>query len=334
MSEGMDTGKTIFGAGGQWAAERFFRAASEGRQLSSGELRTLDTLRHEEWKYFDDAIIAEAMIQLHGVADLIGAGMTKNVPNALGHTILAYEKMTFMQPASVSLDGNTQTEDDGQEFQMANLPLPITHKDWSLNLRTLMASRERGEPLDTTQSRTAGRVVGEMAEQMLFQGSKVFGGMPIYGYMTAPNRNTASFGTNGSWAQAAKTGADFLADTLSMISKAQAKRMYGGYWLYVSRDASVNLDNDFKALGTLSVRQRLLQVEGIDKITTVDQLPTGNVILVQHTSDVVSWVQGEPLQTVQWDMNGGFRVRFKAWQIGVPLIRDDIQGRSGIVHMS
>jgi hypothetical protein len=42
---------------GHRAAEEGFL---EGRALSASALRTLDTLRHEEWKYFDDALVEEA----------------------------------------------------------------------------------------------------------------------------------------------------------------------------------------------------------------------------------------------------------------------------------
>jgi hypothetical protein len=58
------------------------------------------------------------------------------------------------------------------------------------------------------------------------------------------------------------------------------------------------------------------------------------VIVVQASQDVVCWVEGEPLQTVQWDEAGGFDLNFKAWQIAVPLIRSDAAGRSGVCHIS
>jgi hypothetical protein len=75
-------------------------------------------------------------------------------------------------------------------------------------------------------------------------------------------------------------------------------------------------------------------MDGIQSISTVDQLPADNVVLVQATSDVVVWVQGERLQTVQWDTEGGFNINFKAFQIAVPLVRSDSAQRSGVQHMS
>src|SRR5690242_9366299 len=187
------------GAGGKWAGEQMMKAAREGRELSPAVLRTADTLRHEEWLFLDDALTSEALIRLQAVADLISRGLTKPIPNSMGKTVYGYEKVTFMDPATVSMDGVTRTNNDRQEFLQANLPIPITHKDFFIHLRTLIASRNRGESLDTTQVSTAGRVVMEAQEKMLLQGGKTFGGLPLYGYTTHPNRNTLSFGTNGAW---------------------------------------------------------------------------------------------------------------------------------------
>lgn len=330
----VDSGATLIRtSSGRWAADQLLKEFKRNGKMNSQALRTLDTLTKDEWVFFDDVVVQEALIVLRGVQDLIGAGLVRSLPNSLGKTMMQYERITDMGAASVSLDGQTQTENDRQELDMASLPVPLTHKDWFLDLRTLSASRERGEPLDTSNMRQAGRRVSEMAEQMLFQGGKTFGGFPIYGYTTHPSRLTASF-TNGNWAAGGKVGADYLTDVLAMITKLQTIHYAGPFWLYIGRDADVPLDNDFKALGTQTIRQRLLAVEGLEKITVVDQLPAANVVMVVPSSDTVQWVQGEPLQNVQWDTLGGFRINFKTWQIGVPLIKATASGKTGIVHMS
>lgn len=335
---GVETGASLFNrSGGAWATRQLKAAALAGGQLSASALRTLDTLRHEEWKFFDDVLINEALIRLVGVADLINAGLTRPVPNALGKTVFGYEKVTFMDPAEVSLDGVSRTGNSGQEFQLNQMPLPITHKDFFLNLRQLAASRERGEPLDTTQVGVAGRVVSEEAERMLFQGGKTFGALPIYGYMTHPDRNTDDFTDDKSWDDVSKTGDSYMTDVTSALATLASKRMYGPFMIYVPKDAGVNIQNDYKTVTTAAVinktiKQRIEQVDQIAGVRIADQLPTQNVIFVQMTGDVVQWVQGESLQTVQWDEYGGFQINFKAFQIAVPLIRSDIQGRSGIFH--
>lgn len=322
------------GSSGRWAGEQLLKALSEGKDLSPDSLRTAATLRKDEWVAFDNALVEAAVQRVQGVGDLISAGLTIPVSNSMGKTVLEYEKVSDMADASVSLDGMVRTENDRVDFGLSSLPLPITHKDFFINLRVLTASRMRGESLDTTQVRIAGRKIAEMQETMLFNGGKTFGGSTIYGYQTHPNRNTVGFGTNGAWSAAAKTGENILADLLSMIALSEGDRYYGPWMLYVPRNTSTKLDGDFKANSDKSIRQRLLEVSGIRGIQVADFLTADNILLVQMTPDVVALVQGEPLQTVQWDIEGGFGINFKAFQIQVPLIRADIDGHSGIVHMS
>jgi len=325
------------GSSGKWAGERLAEAARLGLPLTAQVLRTNNTLRRDEWIEFDTAVLEESVIQLNGIADLINGNLTRPVPNSLGKTLFSYERETDMDDAQISMDPVSRTDYDRGDFDLASVPLPIIHKDWFLNLRRLASSRSGGEPLDTTTARLAGRKVTEKSEQVLFQGAgKSFGGFPIYGYTTHPNRTTVSYGTNGNWlnTNTAKTGENILADVLTMLLAAQNARHYGPYWLYVSRDSAVKLSGDFKTNTQGTIRQRLLEVEGIDAVKSSDKMPAATVLLVQHTSDVVQLLQGETLQNVQWDVEGGFHINFKTFQIQVPLIKADIAGRSGIVHMS
>lgn len=323
---------------GRWATQMLKAAAAKGGTLSSAALRTLDTLRHEEWKFFDDVLIEEAKIRLVGVADLINAGLTKSVPNGLGKTIFGYETVTFMDEAEVSLDGTSKTPNDRQEFELHQSPLPITHKDFFLNLRTLVASRQQGEALDTTQVRTAGRVIAEKAEKMLFQGGPTFGGMTIYGYTNFPHRQTSDFDDSKDWADATKVGESYMDDVTTAITAMAAQRQYGPFMVYVPADAGVRIENDYLVTGQVSVgktiRERIESVAQVAGVRIADQLPSGNVLFVQMTPDNIVWVQGEPLQNVQWDEGGGFTLNFKAWQIAVPLIRADAQNRCGIYHFA
>ena len=339
MEQNIATGEALFGsASGRWATAALKAEFAKTGRIATSALRTLDTLRHEEWKFFDDALVAEAVIRLVGVGDLIAAGLTRNVPNALGKTVFGYEQITNMDAASTSLDGISRTMNDRQEFNLNQLPLPITHKDFFINLRQLTTSREKGEPLDTTGARQAGRRVAEQLELMLFQGGPTFGSLPLYGYTTFPDRKTGNFKSHLDWGNASKPGVDYLSDVIQALTALQAvtNRMYGPYTIYIPADAGIQINNDYNP-GTAniqSIRNRLLQVEGINAIRVADQLPSGNVIIKQDTVDVAAWVQGEPLQTVQWDEYGGFQINFKAFAIGIPLMRSDAAHRCGIYHLN
>lgn len=332
----VDSGKAFWrGSSGAWAGQQLLRALANGEPFSPNALRTCDTLRKDEWKAFDEQLVEVNASRLRGVADLIAAGLTRNVPNSFGKTLFEYERIGEISPALVSLDGMVNTENDRPEFDVAAVPLPITHKDFWINLRTLTASRTRGEALDTTMVRMAGRVIAEKQEEMLFLGSKTFGGYPIYGYTTHPQRATVAFSGGLNWGNASKTGEQYLTDVFTMITALETNGYTAGpYWIYTPTDASVRLDADFKANSDRSIRERLLGVDRIAGIGVTDKLPTGNVIMVQATDDVVTLLQGEPLQTIQWDVNGGMQVNFKALQIQVPLIRVNANSKTGLVHMA
>jgi uncharacterized linocin/CFP29 family protein len=318
---------------GRWANQRFLEALNEGRWPTAKELRTAEVLRNEEWKFFDTEVIREAQLRLRGVGDLIAAGLFKRIPNSMAKTVYQYDKGGDMDPAIVSLDGVSRSENDRIEYTAAGLPLPITHKDWYLNLRMLAASRLGGEPLDTTYSAVAGRKVADETERMLFRGGKTFAGLTIYGYTTHPDRNTVSFGTGGSWT-GAKTGDQILTDVLTMIGLMEGDRQYGPFWLYIASNMSLKLNEDFKAASDKTIRDRLMEIEQLDRIAVADQLPASTAVLVQPSAETVQMLLGEDIQNIQWDTHGGFMLNFKVFQIAVPLIRSDIANRSGIVHMS
>jgi hypothetical protein len=120
-----------------------------------------------------------------------------------------------------------------------------------------------------------------------------------------------------------------------MKALASAARQYGPYTIYVPATADVNLDADFNSgsANPITIRERLLKVSGVSAIRVADQMVAEQVVMKQNTIDCAAWLNGEQPQAVQWDEAGGFKVNFKVWSIGVPLIRSDIQGRSGIVHL-
>jgi uncharacterized linocin/CFP29 family protein len=333
--EALAKAPTMIQNGGRWAGERLMQAAVEGKELSPNLLRTGTVLRKEEWSFFDTALVEEGVIRLKAVADIIAAGNVINIPNAMGITNYEYEKISDMNAPDLSMDGNARTENDAVTFSPHNLPLPIMHKDFFMSLRKLTASRNKGESLDTTQIRLAGRLIGEETEKLLFQGtSKIYGAVPIYGYLTHPDRNVGAYSGTIAWSNASKTGAQMLTDLQTMIALLEADRFYGPYNVYVPTTSSVHFEDDFKAASDKTIIQRLLEMQQINSITVCDQCTVDKIVMVQMGMETAAMVQGIPLQTVQWDINGGFTLHFKAFQISIPLIRSDKENRCGVANLS
>lgn len=342
MSEALFQSGREFGMGatGRWAGERFLQAIREGRPISANELRTCDTLPRDVWIHYEDTLVEEGLIRLKGIADLIEAGLTRKVSNALGKTMLQYERIGDMDDAVISMTGTARSDNDAIDYSPENLPLPIIHKDFNLDIRKLEASRNPRpgstavEAIDDTQIRVSGRKVYEMQERVLFRGGPTYGGATIYGYTNHPHRITSAFGTNGNWSQAAKTGTDMMNDLLTGVGALQDNGFPGPYWVYLPGGYGVKISPDFKANGDKSIRERLLEIDGIERISVVDQLPANNIIIVQATSDVVTLLDGEPVQTVQWDIYGGFGIALKVFCIQIPLIRSTSSEKAGVFHMS
>lgn len=319
---------------GKWATAMLVNSILAGNGINTQALRTAEILSRDEWKVFDDAILEENRIRLRGVADLIAAGLVKRIPNGLAKTVLEYQTIGDMDEAIISLDGVTRSLNDRIEFGQAGIPLPITHKDFYINLRALLASRTSGEAMDTTHIRVATRKVAEKNEDTLFNGGPTFGGLPIYGLTTHPSRMTGSFGTGGSWSQSGKTGAQIVSDVGTMLLAFESAGFSGPYGIYIGANASLKMQEDYKAEAEATIRARILQFENVQFVRVVDTLDADEVVMVQLTPDVVQIVIGEDTQTIQWDVHGGMQINYKVMNIVVPLIRAVGSQDAGIYHMS
>lgn len=316
-------GGRLIGLGGGTVAQTLLRSG-----FNVNALRTNDTLRKDEWKLYDTAVVQIAKARLIGVADLISRGLTFRLNNALGVTRIEWETDTDMTPADVSMSGIQRSQDDRVEYALTGIPVPIIHKDWTLNVRHLEASRKTGQPLDTTMAQKAGRVVAEKIEDILWNGYAGLGSNnTIYGYTNAANRNTGS-ATN--WITSTD-GSAILSTVLAMIQKAYDDHMYGPFMLYVPINVMTILGNDFKTNSDKSILQRLLEIDGIEGIKSTANL-SGSVLLVQMTADVIQMIDGIQPTTVQWESHGGFVLNFKVIAIMLPRVRNDSEGQSGIVH--
>lgn len=294
-------------------------------------LRTQATLRIREWIQYDTTVIEVARRQLNGIADLMSAGLTYPIQDALGITRVEWEKISTMTPAEISMSGITNTQNDRQEFGTDSVPLPIFHKDFSINIRQLHSTRRMGTPLDVSQAALSARLVSELMETTLFAGATVLGSnTPIYGYTTAINRNTGS--VTAAWATA--TGSQIVTDVLAMINAAVADNMFGPYVLYVPTAVFVALGADFKAASDRTILERIKAIPGISAIKQTKDLTASNVLLIQMSRDVVDIVDGMRPTTLEWETAGGFQVNFKVMAIMVPRMKSDYVTQSGIVHYS
>lgn len=298
-------------------------------------IQTNATLRRDEWKQLDEALVAVSEQRLGGIQDLIEKGLTYNLGNAMGTTVLEWHDVSDALSADLTMDGVTRAQGDRPEYSTNYLPLPIIHADYEINARVLSASRNLGNPLDTTLAERAARKVNVQLENMLFTSTTYsFGGGTIYSYLNYTNRNQITL--NDNWDTSGKTAAEILQNVLDMKQSSIAAYHYGPWMLYIPTGYETVLDEDYDTSGTSTqtIRQRIEAISGIQGIKVVDTLPAHNILLVQMTSDVVRLVRGMGIQNVEWQTEGGMITKYKVMTIQVPQIRSDQEGHCGIIHLS
>lgn len=303
------------------------------------------SLRKDEWIKMDQAVQMAARQRLRAWADLAGSSSLSGF-DGMSKVTLEYESMSDPGEAVQDMDGLAEGRTDSPLFNIRSIPLPITHSDFYFSERRLAVSRNSGTPLDTTMAEATSRRVAEMIEKQtigveagIAYGTRSTGPVPhtgtskVYGYTNYPDRvlKTDLTTPTGSNPEAV------VQDVMEMVESLVALGFYGPYMLYTSTAYSIWLNSDYFRSGSTSavrtVRERIMEVEGIMDIRRLDYLTSGyQMILVQMTPNVARAIIGLDTTTVQWPSQGGMRQNFKVMCIKVPQIRSNYASQTGIVH--
>lgn len=314
---------------------------SDAKSWDVREINVNATLRRDEWKQLDDAVLEVSRQRLGGIEDLISKGLTYNLGNAMGTTVLEWHDVSDGMEATVTMDGLSRGNNDRVIYKHNYLPIPIIHVDYEINSRVLAVSRNMGNPLDTTSAERAARKVNEKLEAMLFTDTTfAFGETDsrsrnkIYSYLNFPDRNPVTL--TAAWNESGKTPAQILQDVMDMKQASLDAYHWGPWMLYIPSAYEQILDEDYDVSGSslLTIRERIMKLQGIQGIKVIDTLPANNVLLVQMTSDTVRLIRGLGLQNVEWQTEGQFVTKYKVLTIQVPQLRSDQNGRCGIVHLA
>lgn len=286
-------------------------------------------LQRDEWIDIDRVVLKIARERLTGAADLMTRGLTYNLTNPMGKTVLEYQDMNDPGEATIDMDAATQHKNDRPVFLTKYLPIPIIHADFTIAQRVLEASRTHGDPIDTTMAEACTRRVAEKLEDMIFTAETfTYGGGTIRGYVSNSDKNTVSLSV--AWDASGKTGALILADVIAMKQAMIAAKHYGPYVIYIPTDYETVLDEDYTTGYPKTIRQRILEISGIDSIKVVDRLVADTVVMVEMTSSTVRLVNGFAPTVLQWSTQGGLLHHFKVMAIQVIQTRADQDGNSGI----
>lgn len=305
------------------------------------------TLQRDEWKALDDAVMRAKDYRLGGFDDIIGRGLTYNLGNAMGTTVLEWHDVTGELKADMTMDAITRTQNNRPDWNYNYLPIPIIHVDYEINSRELATSRNMGNPLDTTMAERAARAVQEYLENLMFTNMVFNYGEKdsrnrntIYSLVNHPDRHQITLGYH--WDDSGVTGKQIVDEVISWKAHSIANRFYGPWMMYIPSAYETKLDEDYTGSNpdtnpNNTIRSRIIGANGISGILgikVIDTLAADTILFVQMTSDVVRVVRGLPLQNVQWGEEGNFVTKFKVLTIQVPQIRSDPEGRSGVLHIA
>lgn len=287
-------------------------------------------LRKYEWEEIDATVLDIMRQPLVGIQDLISAGLTHRLAG-IGTSVSTYEQLGDMSPATVSMNVTPKKdESDRVDFEAVSVPVPVISKPFSLDLRTLDASRRLGESLDVTQARVATLKVREALEDMLFNGHSLqMKDMHIYGYTNHPNIGSgtaASYG-GGDWG----TDGNAHKTIIGMITALVDKGFNGPYGIYVAPTQyaqSLALTGANMSETQLSVIKRT--IEDIKFIKRAPKLADGQVLTLQMTREVVDLAIGQDVTPISWQEYGGLMNEFRVLTAAVPRIKFDSEGKSGI----
>lgn len=282
------------------------------------------TLRKDEWERIDDRVNEVMRERLTVIDDLRARGLT--TPVSLGTILRVTERVTDMDPAEISYDGDTAPTQDRPEFKRDVIPVPVISRDFTLNWRQLDASRRRGDPLDVTAAAIAARKVRDKIQDLCANGfatgpgsnpTNGTDGQSIPGLVTAAGRLQIS-GAAPLWSG---TSPDIIGDTLKMLTTAYNSNLFGPFFMYVSKDYWAPLQNDYStAKGDRTFMERILAFPDIQAVRPLDHLPSATALLLQMTQDIIDVTMAQDVTTVQWEKNP-FVQHFRVLMVGGPQIK-------------
>lgn len=309
--------------------------------LSAQEMQALGLnlqLDKDEWKTLDDRLLRVAQENLTMVDDLRGAGLTINTD--LGNLIHEWQTTNEFSAADVDMNPDVAASEDATVISVDGVALPIVHKSFHIPFRTLMASRNRGESLDTVNQGKAARAVMEGLEDLFVTGwNGTVGGHNVPG-LTGANQegNINTTTSSNDWDDTSGTTvAQIRSDIVSQIEALEDDN-YGpegtSYMYWLDRSSYQALRS--RDTGTDQERSLLSRLEEefvpdtLQFLKPADHLPTGTAVLLKPIEDVIQLAVASDIQNVEWESNAGFTTHMKVMGSITPVIKSDHSGQSGI----
>lgn len=292
------------------------------------------TMLKDVWDILDDSVTTVAKGRLRAAGDLRDVGLTVTIEEGMGKAIFQYQNMTDISKATVAMEPRVQSQEDRPEYTLLNMPLPLIFKDLSFGMRELLISKNRGPGVDVDATGEAAHRVAEMVDDFVVGNVNPYtwGGGSIWGYTTFTDRMTKVLTnpTTGGWNPNVT-----ITEVLAMVQQSVDAFHFGPWVLYASTGFRQFTAEDYSATkGDRTLRERLLAIEGIQDVRSLDNLSGYQMILVEMKARNVRLVIGMDIMAIQYNMPGDFETCIKIICLIAPNFRSDSNHSCGIVHGS
>jgi len=308
------------------------------QHLNSDGFRALAPLPENSQRVIDNAVVEVGLDRLTLMADVMAAGLTYTLTDAMSITQLEWLASNKVGNARRVMSPETRGEGFLPDLLAHRLPIYLTISQFELDIRTLRQSQRVGMPLDTSNIQSGTRSVNENMEDAFINGATTLDGqdLAVAGYeapgiINAPYAETQALAA-ADW-DASPVGANIFANVQAMIAKLVVNKKFGPYRLYVPTSVSAYLDSDYDTVSGsrgLTIRERLLKIPGLQAIRSADMMPTDKVALVQMTKDVLDVVVGQKPTVIPWTSVSGFTFHNMIMAIMVPRVKRDYNNKTGI----
>jgi len=301
---------------------------------------------YDEWVNRSDEIIEEVDVELTLLDDAMGID---TVGSDLSFTVYTEQAESNMQQeASVSMDGQAKSEEDGTATLPVGVAQPIIHVDYSVGAREQAQSENMGSDKEARKAEEAGRLVREKEDAIMANGWGVNiqgpngGQFSVDGYLTTDARISAN--APGPWeATDDSTKRNVQATVEQMVADLETAgsnndrnlmpRSRGVYLYYNQTHNSVLDKEDPRGDGNMSIRQRLQQDHPYVSLRETPFIPENEVVMVVRDSRVMSIVNAQGPTNLSWDPSP-MATRYKALSSRVPFFRSTYDDILGVVNYS
>lgn len=317
---------------GQVGLEPFrgFFGLEEGATVE--EMRSLSPLPEDAQKLVDDEVVRVGTNRLTFVRDLFDEGLVVNLDNPLSVLNIQSDKITNVGAAREVMDPEDEMGNFLEDRTPFTIPIHLTMEGFKLGIRTILASRRTGQPIDLSQIAQATTRVNERIEFSALNGTGlVVQGNQAFGITNEPNVNP--FTLPLSWTNVAINGPLIISDIISMVELAQNDLYFGPYNLYIGTKYGLVLSEDYRADYAKTIRARIEELEygGRNiRIRVVDFLADDTVVLVQMTSNVVDVINGMSPTVFSWTSGSNWTTHNRVMAIIVTRVKSDVGNGSGI----